>query len=118
MKMRQPLAQVTRGIFDGSFSRAFRFSMGFQRSQYLSDMASKQSTLLLLQPSAGFSGANDRHSGCRQVFTDVVKVDEVFALGAEVVFELLHDPGRAITDPMYERSIVQSTTQGGLAPKQ
>src|SRR5579864_4111970 len=118
MKMFQSLAQVTAGVLDRSFCRACRFPMWLQRAQHLWRLSRKQPTLLFPKPQASFARTSDLGGGGGQIFTDMIKVDEIPALRAEVVFEPFHDPGRAIAYSMNKRSLIQSATQRRLTPKQ
>src|SRR5271170_6216291 len=92
--------------------------MGLQGSQNLLGVTLSQPALLFLQPPQGLFGSDHLGSRRGQIFADVIKVDEVSALGAEVVVELFHDPRRAIAQAVDKGMGVQSTALGRLLPKQ
>src|SRR4030095_2374646 len=107
-----------KGVFHGSFHGRRGLSMGFQAAEYLSGLACHQSGLLLPQPTCCLFRTRDLEPGATQVFTDMVKVDQVLALRAKVLLKLFHDPRRSVADPVHKSLWIQPAVASRLSPEQ
>jgi len=116
MKMFEALAQVASCVLDRCFGHPPHFPMWLQGSENFPGLAQHQSGFLLFEPAPGFPGAGDFEGRCSQILADVVKIDQILALRAKVLCELLHDPGGTVAHPVHKGFLTEPTALGGLSP--
>ena|SRR6516162_1686913 len=90
--------------------------MRMQAAQDFVALVVKQPALLSASPFTLFIGSN-YFSGCLgQVLTDVVEIQQIRALLAEIVAKLIHNPRRTVAQPMYVGFVIQACFDCHLSP--
>ena len=93
VQMFKALSQVWGGGGDGAFFDAQGFDVFFQAAQDGAGAIVQEPPLLTAPPSS-FLARRHGEGGGGQIFADMVEVDQIGALAAKVLGELIDDPRR------------------------